>query len=65
MRRRGQRVERAERLVGEDQFGIAHQRASQRDALLPPPDSVLGHYCASREPDLARRRLGAAPESGS
>ena len=30
----GQRVERAERLVGEQQFGFAHQGSGQRDALL-------------------------------
>ena len=56
-----QRVERAERLIHQDDFGIGGQRAGEADALLHAARELAGvalHPVA--EADLAERGLGGA-----
>jgi hypothetical protein len=58
----GERVEGAERLVGEQQGGLAHERSGQRDPLLLPTGQLVGPGAfAAREPDLGQRRPAALP----
>ena len=58
----GERVERAERLVEQQQIGLAHQGAGQRGALGLAAGQRLGpRVRAMREPDLVQRPFGDAP----
>ena len=57
----GERVERAERLVEQEQFGLAHQRAGQRDTLrLSPGQRPWPHLGLLGQVHLARERLAPA-----
>ncbi len=52
----GQRVQRAERLVQQQEFGLPHQRTGQRDALRLPAGQRLGPYGRPlRDADLVQR----------
>ena len=61
----GQRVEGAERLVGQQQLGVADQRAGQRGALLLAAGQLVGPgLLAAGEADLGQRlrpRSAASP----
>ena len=55
--RRGHRVQRAGRLVGQDHRRVRDQRSCDRDALLLPARQLRGHVVDARaEPDLVQRR---------
>ena len=57
----GERVERAERLVEQQQVGLADQRAGQRDALaLAAGELARPRRVAAVEADLGERRRGRA-----
>ena len=58
-------VERAERLVEQQELRIVHQRAAERGALQHAAGELPGIFVAeAREPDLRQQRVGAVAEFG-
>ena len=60
----GERVERTERLVGQQQLRVADQRAGQRDALLLAAGQLVGpRLLAAGEADLGERLRDRASDA--